>query len=141
MTLSNKIICLTEKMPSYFSFTRNIWKCFWKYELYKTLNTVLYWKRNKWSIHQLGYVNKIHKVQIHIFYTRMGWKIPMMMSCLLLMTFWSMGSKHWNTNGKSKLKNESHLVTFHENTLVNLWTFQLTFIYHVKGTLSGHYSN
>ena len=50
---------------------------------------------------------------------------------LLSITFLPIGSKSCNTNGRSTwnkrgiiLKNKPHLVTFHKNILVSLWTFR-----------------
>ena len=50
--------------------------------------------------------------------------------------FWLMGSMHYNIIQsnvwiwrRTIFKNKSHLVTFHESVLVNLWTFQPSLIY------------
>ena len=65
--------------------------------------------------------------------TIVGWKVHMMTSYLLLITFLPMGTKHCNTDGKvwargTMSKNKPHLATFSENILVSLWSFQLTFV-------------
>ena len=38
------------------------------------------------------------------------------------------------------LKNESHLVTFHVNILVSLWTFQLTVVLDLSNFVHSHLS-
>ena len=55
-----------------------------------------------------------------------GWKVHLLSSFLLLMWWliWPMKSKHCNTDGRSMLKNKPHLITFHENILVSLWTMK-----------------
>ena len=61
-----------------------------------------------------------------------GWKVHMMM----LSICFQMGLKLYNSNRKSvltaertMLKNEAHLVTFHESILVSLQTFQPNLVY------------
>ena len=69
-------------------------------------------------------------------YMRVSWKVHVMTSYLLLMTFLTnkiqVLQHQWKKYVDCKgvyVQNKSHLVTFHENILVSLWTFQPTLIY------------
>ena len=73
-------------------------------------------------------------IYIYVYiYTNKGWKVPMMTSYLLLITFWPIGSKYWNTDRRSVyitrgtlLTNKPILVTFQESIIFNQWTFPTT---------------
>ena len=123
-------------------FLKNLWKSKHSIIYFITLNRVHFFQQVGWNIYIYIYMCVCVYIYIYIVcvcvcvHTRLGWKVHMMMSYLQLMLFLSTGSKNCNIDGKcvctakgTRLKNKPHLVTFHVNILIRLWTFPPTLIY------------